>query len=207
MRPASIVSALRRRPRDLTVRIALVALALVVVVGPWGESLLRATLPLHRQAYAALVDGFAVTRFGLVERAGSLLVEAASVATSYQPIGEAMIRPGVTLESRTPARTALLYAFLIAAGAVLLVHGDRRRCLRAALLAAIGIVVVQFLAVPVVLAGSQFALAIDAFAEPSLQAISTGLAQLMLHGAGYAWCALVLLAVHGTIVRRGTSPP
>lgn len=207
MRPARILAVLGRDPGDRGLRAALLALALVVAVGPWGESLLRWSLPLHRHAYAALVDGFEVTRFGLVERAGSLLVEAGSVATAYQPIGAGLIQPGATLESRTPARTALLYAFLIAAGAVLLLHGDRRRCLRAAGLAAIGIVVVQLLAVPVVLAGSQWSLAVDAFAEPSLPAVSTGLARLMLHGAGYAWCALVLLAMQRTLVRGPATSP
>ncbi len=177
-------------------RAGLAALCLWAVFGgrggtPWLESL----VPAQRAVYAALMPDFEVRSFGLQTRAAHLTLRAVTQSRHYLVAGSRAHEPGIDFEVETPARSALLHAVLIIAGALLTVRAAGRAWAIGALLSVSGAVFMAIVSLPVILAGEQWGLAVSAGGEPTLRAALVVASGFLLHGGGYALCAAWVWAI------------
>jgi hypothetical protein len=177
------------RVPELLCRAAVVLASLWLCLGSPAANLLNALAPVQRIFYAALMPDFSVRSFGVQQVGPHLKLRVSSVNTRYIVIRGRAYAPGIAFDAETPARVALVYAALIAAGAALTV----RRSMRAALAAATVVVLAGFtmavVSPSVLLAGAQWGMAFAGFEDLSVPASLVGVSGFLLHGGGYALCA------------------
>ena len=199
-----VESETRQRDRDVHVkpgagtllRPGLATLCLWAAFGsrggtPWLEAL----VPAQREVYAALMPDFEVRSFGLQMQAAHLTLRAVTQSRHYLVAGGRAHQPGIDFEVETPARSALLYAVLIVAGALLTVPAVGRAWAIAVLLSLAGAVLMAIVSLPAILAGEQWGLAVSAGGEPTLRAALVLVSGFLLHGGGYALCAAWVWAI------------
>lgn len=180
----------------LVCRAALVVLCLWACLGGRSSAaLLEALLPAQRAVFAVLMPEFDVRSFDVQTRGAHLKLRAVSQNRHYLVLGGRAHPPGIGFEVETPARAALLHALLIVAGALFtLPAGQHTRRVLAPLAAACA----AFMAIvpgPVVLAGQQWGLGVQAGTEPTLAAALVAASSFLIHGGGFALCAAMLWAL------------
>lgn len=177
-------------------RAALVVLCLWACLGGRSSAaLLEALLPAQRAVFAVLMPGFDVRSFDVQTRGAHLKLRALSQNRQYLVLGGRAHPPGIEFEVETPARSALLYALLIVAGALFTLPGGRHSRRVVAPLAAACAVLMAIVPAPVVLAGQQWGLAVQAGTEPTLAAALVAASSFLVHGGGFALCAAMLWAL------------
>jgi hypothetical protein len=177
-------------------RAGLIALCLWACFGSRGGTfLLESLVPAQRMVYAALMPDFAILGFGVQSRGAHLTLRAVTETRRYLVADGRAHPPGIGFDVETPARTALLYALLIVAGALLTVQARGRAPAIAALLAVPCAALMAIVLPALVLAGAQWGLAVNAGDEPSLRAALVAASGFLLHGGGHALCAASVWAL------------
>ena len=177
-------------------RAGLVVLCVWAVFGSRGGAyLLELLLPAQRAVYAALMPDFEIRSFDVQMRAAHLTLRATTESRRYLVIGDRAHPPGIGFAVETPARTALLFAVLIVAGASLVVPAGARACAIAAMLVVPAAAFMAIVPLPLILAGEQWGLAVEAGGEPTLRAALVCASGFLLHGGGYALCAGLVWAL------------
>lgn len=171
-----------------------------------GAFLLDCLVPAQRAVYAALMPDFTIQSFGVQARGAHLTLGAVTQTRRYLVADGRAHPPGIAFDVETPARTALLYALLIVAGALFTVPAVGRAAGIAAVLALPAAALMAIVLPSVVLAGEQWALAVSAGSEPSLRAALVAASGFLLHGGGYALCAATVGAL-ALVAQRGAKPP
>jgi len=187
----------RMKPGAGTVlRAGLVVLCAWAVFGGRGGTLwLAALVPAQREVYAALMPDFEVRSFGLQTQAAHLTLRAVTQSRHYLVAAGRVHEPGIDFEVETPARSALLYAVLIVAGALLTVPAVGRAWAIVVLLTVSGALFMAIVTLPLILAGEQWGLAVSAGGEPTFRAALVVASSFLLHGGGYALCAVAIWSV------------
>ena len=189
---------------SVAVRAGLVMLCLWAVFGSRsGTYLLELLLPAQRAVYAALMPDFEIRSFDLHTRAAHVTLRATTQSRRYLVMGDRAHPPGIEFVVETPARTALLLVVLIVAGALLTVPAQARACGIAAMAVVPTAALMATVPLPLILAGEQWGLAVEAGSEPSLRAVLVAASGFLLHGGGYALCAATVWAV-AAAARRHT---
>ena len=177
-------------------RAGLVGLLLWACLSSRGAAyLLEALLPAQRAVFAVLMPDFAIRGFDVQMRGAHLKLRAVTHNRHYLVLGGRAHPPGIEFEVETPARTALLYALLIVAGALFTVRGGSHAGRRVVPIAAACAVFMAVVPVPVVLAGEQWGLGVQAGNEPSLAAALVAASGFLIHGGGFALCAVMVWAL------------
>lgn len=188
-------------------RAGLIALCLWACFGSrGGAALLERLVPAQRVVYAALMPDFAILSFGVQSRGAHLTLRAVTETRGYLVADGRAHPPGIGFDVETPARTALLYALLIVAGALLTVPAHGRAPAIAALLALPCAALMAIVLPSLVLAGAQWGLAVGAGDEPSLRAALVAASGFLLHGGGYALCAASVWAMAVVTQRAAVAP-
>lgn len=157
--------------------------------------LLDSLLPAQRAVFVALMPDFAIRSFDVQKRGAHLKLRAHTQNRHYLVLGGRAHPPGIDFEVETPARATLLYALLIMAGALFTLP-DRRQTGRC--VAPIAVACAAFMAIvpgPVVLAGQQWGLGVQAGNEPTLASALVAASSFLIHGGGFALCAAMVWAL------------
>lgn len=177
-------------------RAGLIVLCLWACLGNRSSAfLLESLLPAQRAVFAALMPEYSIRSFDVQQRGAHLKLRAVTHSLHYLVVGGRAHPPGIEFDVETPARTALMYALLIVAGALLTFRGtgpSRRWAVPLVLAAAAFMAIVP---VPLVLAGEQWGLGVPAGAEPTLAAALVAASGFLLHGGGFALCAAMVWAL------------
>jgi hypothetical protein len=183
------------RWQTIVVRGALAGAVSYACLGPPGAGLLRELVPLQRSVLAAALPDFSLIQFGLQQRNAHFTLHASSVNVRHLVVRGRVHPPGFVFEVETPARTALLHAALILGGTVLTADLSGRGRLVAAAVAVAATALMTVVTPPLVLAGQQWSLGLEAWEELSLPALWVGLSDFILRGGGYALCAAAVALV------------
>ena len=177
-------------------RAGLVVLCLWACLGSRSSAvLLEALLPAQRAVFALLMPEFDVRSFDVQARGAHLKLRALSQNRHYLVLGGRVHPPGIEFEVETPARAALLNVLLIVAGALFTLPGGRHTRRVVAPLAAACAAFMAIVPAAVVLAGQQWGLGVQAGTEPTLAAALVTASSFLIHGGGFALCAVMLWAL------------
>jgi hypothetical protein len=188
---------------SLTARVALLAAGLWLCLGPAGQALLDALVPVQRAAFGALMPAFETRSFGVERRGSHLKLRATSMNREYLVIQGQAVAPGFDFAAETPARSGLLYLALVWCGAAIALPAGRRGLLAGAAVAAPLALALLVAAVPVTLAGELYGLGVTAFGEASLEALLVAASGFLLHGGGFALCLAAVWAAAAVARRPG----
>jgi hypothetical protein len=190
--------------RGLVIRLLLAGALLAALLGSPGLRLLEVALPLQRSVFAALLPDFDVLAFELAQRGAQRKLQSMTVNRRYIVMHGQAIRPGLVFDTQTPARTPLLLTGLLLTGAIIVSPLSRRAIVRSVLIALPACAAVLLVAAPIVLAGQQWSLGLDAFQEPSLPALWVALSQFLVYGGGFALCAATVWILAGPALSAGS---
>jgi len=161
-----------------------------------SEPALRLLVPLQRAVYCALMPGFDVDQFVLTR--GPVQLSLAALARSREPIPlpQGIAAPGLTLRAQTPARSALLPCALACVGWAWRQSGACRLTSGLARLLAAQVLLLA-LSTPIVLAGHQWSLLLDARPGLSGPLLVMAASEVLLHGG------LLMVGIVSAVVLSG----
>lgn len=179
---------------------AVLTLAAWSVLAWVSDTALTLLVPLQRAVYGTLMPGFDVEQFVLSRNHVQLSLAASARSRGPIPLPQGTAAPGLTLRAQTPARSALLPCALACVGWAWRQSGASRLTSGLARLLAAQLLLLA-LSTPIVLAGHQWSLLLDARPGLSGPLLVMAASEVLLHGG------LLMVGIVSAVVLSGMVLP